>query len=152
MTHMVCVRPARPEDVEDLIDLFIEVDTFYSEATAGTREERRAQIESVLFAAAPIAYALLAHQGEVLVGLASYSFLWPAAGLSYSLYLKELFVREDHRGSGVGSALMGYLENTAKESGCTRMEWTTEAANRDARAFYSHRGATILDGKVMYRV
>lgn len=152
MTNMGCVRPAQPEDVDDLIGLFVEVDAYYSEVTTGTRSERRAQIESVLFAAAPKAYALLAYQGEILAGVASYSFLWPAAGLSHSLYLKELFVREAHRGSGVGSALMEHLEHVAKESGCSRMEWTTENSNEGARAFYGHRGASILDGKVMYRV
>ena len=35
-------------------------------------------------------------------GMASYSFLWPAAGLTRSLYLKELYVAQDWQRQGIG--------------------------------------------------
>jgi GNAT superfamily N-acetyltransferase len=56
------------------------------------------------------------------VGFASYSFLWPAAGLTQSLYLKELFVTAKARRQGVGQALMERLIDIAKKAGCSRVE------------------------------
>jgi hypothetical protein len=37
-----------------------------------------------------------------LVGIAAYSLLWPAIGLTRSLYLKKLYVPETVRGTGIG--------------------------------------------------
>jgi hypothetical protein len=48
----------------------------------GTSDERAEQVRDALFGDPPLARALLAWDGEALAGLASYSFLWPAAGLS----------------------------------------------------------------------
>ena len=42
----------------------------------------------------------------VLAGFASYSFLWPAVGLTASLYLKELYVAASRQRHGVGTLLM----------------------------------------------
>jgi hypothetical protein len=55
-------------------------------------EERARQVGAALFASPPAAYALLARVGRQIAGLAAYSFVWPAAGLTRSLYLKELYV------------------------------------------------------------
>jgi GNAT superfamily N-acetyltransferase len=57
----------------------------------------------------PPAHSLLAWDNGELVGFASYSFLWPAVGLTRSLYLKELYVAEAARRKGVGKLLMRRL-------------------------------------------
>src|SRR5260370_8786324 len=65
-------------------------------ATAQVRRNRPrpgcAQVAEALFTSPPAGYALLAWDGTQLAGLAAYSFLWPAVGLTRSLYLKELYV------------------------------------------------------------
>ncbi|WP_260859657.1 hypothetical protein [Streptomyces cupreus] len=50
-------------------------------------EERRAQVEEALFGSPPPAPALLVEDeaGDI-VGLAAYSFLWPSAGSTHSLF------------------------------------------------------------------
>jgi hypothetical protein len=40
---------------------------------------------------------MLAWDGDDLAGFAAYSFLWPAVGLTRSLFLKELYVAEAAR-------------------------------------------------------
>jgi len=62
-------------------------------------------VRAALFADPPLARALLAWDGHVLAGLASYSFLWPADGLSAGLYLKELYVAR----AAAGPARAGFL-------------------------------------------
>ena len=86
------------------------------------------------------------------MGIASYSFLWPAAGVTRSLYLKELYVRQAARRRGVGKLLMDELTGVANLHHCSRIEWTTEPENADAQAFYATLGAEVFAGKVFYRV
>ncbi|WP_020519412.1 GNAT family N-acetyltransferase [Catelliglobosispora koreensis] len=71
---------------------------------------------------------------------ASYSFLRPAADLTQSLYLKELYVSEAERRSGVGKLLMDRLIEIAQETACSRVEWTADSDNPLAIAFYERRG------------
>ncbi|MFF2512245.1 GNAT family N-acetyltransferase [Streptomyces sp. NPDC058086] len=88
-----------------------------------------------------------------MVGLAAYSFLWPSAGSTHSLFLKELYVRDTLRRQGVGERLMNELRGIAvARSGCSRVEWMTDRDNPGARAFYRSLGFAEFDGKIVYRV
>lgn len=90
----VVVAPAEPVHVDVLAALFEELDKFYGETDVEPLDVRIRQINEALFGNPPLAYAQLAWDAGVLVGLATYSFLWPAVGLTRSLYLKELYVAE----------------------------------------------------------
>ncbi|MET7780717.1 GNAT family N-acetyltransferase [Streptomyces sp. NPDC005388] len=88
-----------------------------------------------------------------IVGLAAYSFLWPSAGSTHSLFLKELYVRDTLRRQGVGARLMDELRAVAAaRSGCSRVEWMTDRDNPGARAFYKSLGFEEFEGKIVYRV
>ena len=56
------------------------------------------------------------------------------------LVLKELFVRRDARGTGVGQALMDDLVETARSSDCKRIKWLVLASNDPAKRFYEVLG------------
>jgi GNAT superfamily N-acetyltransferase len=92
----------------------------------------------------------LALVGERAAGLACFAILRPGKRLSGLLFLKELFVEEDVRGRSVGAALLRWLATYARVRGIGRIDLTTEAGNRRARAFYERLGAERLD-KVFYR-
>jgi len=51
-----------------------------------------------------------------------------------------LFVAADHRGTGLGTALMAHAETWFKERGCTAVWVTTNAFNAAACKFYDRRG------------
>jgi GNAT superfamily N-acetyltransferase len=148
---VITIRPARREDAEALAKLLEELDQFYGATHVEPLATRLAGIESALFTSPPAALALLAWEDSYLAGLASYSFLWPAAGVTRSLYLKELYVTERYRRKGVGSLLMQEIFSTARAQNCSRVEWATEVENVDAQQFYSTIGATLLDGKLLFR-
>ncbi|MBW5483793.1 GNAT family N-acetyltransferase [Streptomyces bambusae] len=143
------IEQATEADVDVISEMLGEIEAYYGgEPVPGDP----AQIRTALFSDRPAATVLLARDGEQVVGLASYTFLWPAAGADTSLYLKELFVRETARRRGAAGALMRALQAAAGKAGCSRVEWTADRDNPAALAFYEALGAVPRDGKVFYRV
>jgi ribosomal protein S18 acetylase RimI-like enzyme len=52
---------------------------------------------------------------------------------------------------GVATALMRGLYAIAAEHGCSRVEWSTDDSNEQAKAFYAAFGAKPLPSKIFYR-
>lgn len=148
---MITLAPAGPADASALAALMAELELFYGGELTEPKDDQIAQIHAALFAEPPLAYALLAWEGQQLVGMAAYAFLWPAAGFTTSLYLKELYVAEAHRRSGVGRLMMDRLHAIALERGCSRVEWTTDADNVAAQRFYEQLGTPRNASKLFYR-
>ncbi|WP_433345464.1 GNAT family N-acetyltransferase [Micromonospora sp. CA-111912] len=98
-----------------------------------------------------MARAVLAWDAQALVGLGTYSFLWPAVGPTRSLYLKELYVAQTARGRGVG-LLMDGLIDVAVANSCSRIEWTTDRDNTLAQRFYAKIDVAPNDYKIFYRL
>ena len=68
------------------------------------------------------------------------------------IYLEDLFVRPDARGSGLGKALLGKLAALAVERDCARLEWSVLDWNTPAIDFYKALGATPMDEWTVFRV
>lgn len=150
----VTIRHAEKGDIRTVAELIGEIERFYGSTEIQHLEERQLQVEEALFGSPPLASALLVEDetGDI-VGLAAYSFLWPAAGSSHSLFLKELYVRSTLRRQGVGARLMNELRSiAAARPGCSRVEWMTDRDNPNARNFYRSLGFAEFDGKIVYRV
>ncbi len=149
---MIVVRPATPDDVDHLLTLAEEMDRFYGATEIDPLELRRQQVHDALFSDLLAAHSLLAFDGEAAVGFIAYSFLWPAVGLTRSLYLKELFVSQAQRRRGTGRALMESLFEVARKHECSRVEWTTDGDNPSAQAFYKTFDVEPKSGKLLYRL
>ncbi|WP_327655686.1 GNAT family N-acetyltransferase [Streptomyces sp. NBC_00483] len=142
------ISTATADDVDVLSVILGEIEAYYGgEFTPGDPD----QIRVALFSEQPAATVLLARDGDDVLGMASYSRLWPAAGADTSLYLKELFVREPARRRGVAGALMAALREEAVRLGCSRIEWTADTDNPPALALYAALGVQPHEGKVFYR-
>lgn len=148
----IIITRAELAHINELADITEEMDRFYGATEAEPLEARVRQIHEALFNDPPSAYALLAWDGGRLAGFASYSFLSPAVGLTRSLYLKELYVIQNARGQGVGKLLMRRLCSTAVEHGCSRLEWTADQDNAEARQFYANLGVPVNESKLFYRI
>ena len=146
------IAEAREGDISIIVDLLNEMDRFYGDEINEGKQERAEKVATALFGTDRSAHALLARaeDGEI-IGFASYSFLWPAAGSSRSLYLKELYVPSNRRKSGIGRELMQEVFNIAKREQCGRVEWTTDSSNLEARSFYEQLGESVFTGKLFYR-
>jgi len=97
---LIKLADAVPGDENAIAALCVELDEFYGNLPEGSPAERAAQVRDVLFSTPPLAHVLVAWDDDAPAGLAAYSFLWPAAGLTASLYLKELYVAGAYRQTG----------------------------------------------------
>jgi len=70
----------------------------------------------------------------------------------HGIYLEDLYVRPDRRGSGAGRALLTALARTAVERGYARVEWSVLDWNASAIGFYDRIGAVPMDGWTTYRL
>jgi ribosomal protein S18 acetylase RimI-like enzyme len=149
---MFTVRSAGPGDVAAMTELFREMDEFYGRTITEPATKKIDQINSVLFADPPLAYAILAWDESNLVGMAAYSFLWPAVLTTKSLYLKEVYVAKSYRRHGTGKLLMEHVFKAAIDTDCSRVEWTTDEDNAEAQRFYRKLGFSANPSKIFYRV
>ena len=69
-----------------------------------------------------------------------------------TMYLEDLFVRDDARESGAGSALFEHVRVLGAQRGCGRMEWQVLDWNTVAREFYNRRDATWMKEWLLYRI
>ncbi len=68
------------------------------------------------------------------------------------IYLEDLYVRPQFRGSGFGRALLAYLARLAKERDCGRLEWSVLDWNEPAIKLYRKIGAAPVSGWTGYRL
>jgi GNAT superfamily N-acetyltransferase len=94
-----------------------------------------------LFGARSYAECLIAERLGEPVGLALFFHNFSTFTGRPGLYLEDLFVLPEHRGAGVGQALLQALARIARGRGCRRMEWAVLDWNERAIAFYRKLGA-----------
>lgn len=69
-----------------------------------------------------------------------------------TLYLEDLFVREEYRGRKAGYALFQHVLKEARRRGCGRMEWTVLDWNQPAIDFYEKLGGEWKKEWKLYRI
>jgi GNAT superfamily N-acetyltransferase len=119
-----------------------------SHLVAATEENIREHV----FGANPVAEVLLAYWDREPVGFALYfrdfsTFLGQAG-----IYLEDLFVEPEHRGKGIGKALLAQLAQIAVERGYGRLQWSVLDWNAPSIEFYRSLGAVPLDAWTGYRL
>lgn len=60
----------------------------------------------------------------------------PSTSSADVCYLQDLFTAPEARGRGVARALIAEVERWARERGCARVYWHTQAGNATARRLY----------------
>ena len=68
------------------------------------------------------------------------------------IYLEDLFVRPEARGSGLGKALLAHLAALTIERDCARLEWSVLDWNAPAIGFYQKLGARLMDDWTVMRL
>ena len=147
----IVVRPVTSQDVPEIVAMVRELAEYeraLHEVVATEEHLRR-----TLFAEEPAVFGHVAVAADGRVAGMAVWFLNYSTWLgSHNVYLEDLFVRPEHRGSGVGRRLLQTLAAICVERGYERLEWWVLDWNESARGFYSTIGAEALTEWIPYRV
>lgn len=146
----VNIRPATREDAA-LILRFITDLAIYEKAEHEVKTDVQG-IENSLFAADSTAHGLICEQDGQPIGYAVYFFNYSTWLGCNGLYLEDLYVTPEARGTGAGKALLKHLASLAVSRGCGRFEWSVLDWNEPAIQFYEALGARPQDGWTTYRL
>ena len=140
------VRDATPADLREICALIRELADY--ERLAHEVELDEDEVGRHLFGDDPAAAVLIAETDEgTVAGMA----LWFRTFSTFlgrpGIWLEDLFVRPEHRGGGLGLALLEALR--ARTDG--RVEWAVLDWNEPAIAFYQALGAQPVEGWTRYR-
>lgn len=147
---MIATRPARLDDIPDIMRLVIALATYEREHAAVVSTED--SLRTALFGENPQTFATMLEADGAIRGLALWFLTFSTWTGRPSLHLEDLFVEPDLRGAGAGRALMRALAREAKQRGCARLDWSVLDWNEPAMAFYRTIGATRLDGWQPWRL
>jgi len=139
------IREAQAGDIADLHALVRSLAEY--ERLTHICVSTQADLADALFGAHPAAEALIARgdgNSEICAGFALFFHTYSTFLGRRSLWLEDLFVRPEHRGAGLGRALLVALARLACERGCGRFEWAVLDWNTPAIRFYESLGADVL--------
>jgi GNAT superfamily N-acetyltransferase len=101
-------------------------------------------LRETLFGKHPYAEVLIARLDDVPVGFALFFHNYSTFLARPGIYLEDVFVLPEHRGAGVGKALLKHIAQIARERNCGRFEWSVLDWNEPSIQFYRKIGATVL--------
>jgi len=146
----ISIRPALRDDVP-LILTFIRSLAEYEKLLHEVVATETA-LEKTLFGEKPIAYVVIGELNGKPSGFALYFYNYSTFLGRPGLYLEDLFVNPESRGSGLGMALILYLAQQAYEAGCGRMDWAVLDWNTPSIDFYDSLGAKPQSEWTGYRL
>ncbi len=144
------IRSATSADIS-LIGQFIRDLAEYEKLAHEVRFDEAVMAQK-LFGPRPFAEVLIGEIGGTPQGFALFFHNFSTFEGRPGIYLEDLFVRPDARGSGLGKALLGKLAALAVERDCARLEWSVLDWNTPAIDFYKALGARPMDEWTVYRV
>lgn len=144
------IRRARPDDVPAIVRLVHALAEYEKAPDECTLTDE--QLHSALFAESPALFAHVAeHDGEV-VGCAIWFLNFSTWRGVHGIYLEDLFVLPEHRGSGLGKSLLLALAEECNARGYARLEWWVLTWNTPAIEFYESLGAVRQEEWRTYRL
>jgi GNAT superfamily N-acetyltransferase len=144
------VRPIRPDDVPAVVGLVREL-AEYEKALHEVRLTEE-QLTASLFGDSP---ALFGHVAEVdgqVVGTALWFLNFSTWRGTHGIYLEDLYVQPQHRGTGLGRELLRSLAELCVERGYGRLEWSVLDWNAPSIEFYKAAGAVPMDEWTVFRL
>jgi GNAT superfamily N-acetyltransferase len=144
------IRPATAGDVP-LIRRFIRELAEY-ERLADQAVATEEDLHETLFGERPYAEVLIAEVGAEPAGFALFFHNYSTFLGRPGIWLEDLYVRPEHRGAGVGRALLARLAALAVERRCGRLEWWVLDWNEPALRFYRSLQARPMDEWTVFRL
>jgi GNAT superfamily N-acetyltransferase len=136
------LRAATPGDVEAIVGLIRDLAEF--EQLTHLLRVTPATLRPHLFGERPVVECVVGEVGGVVVAFALFFTNFSTFLAKPGLYLEDLYVRPEHRGRGLGRALLEHLGALAVQRDYGRFEWSVLDWNEHAIRFYQGMGATVM--------
>ena len=130
------IRKGTEQDFSQILALIKELALFEKAPQEVSNTVEKMQNEKDLFE-----FFVAEKNGEI-IGMALYFFAY-FTWKGKSLYLDDLYVKQELRGSGVGSKLLRKIFEVAQEHNVDRLRWQVLDWNKPAIELYDKIGATL---------
>ncbi len=110
------------------------------------------QLHEALFGEQVSLYGLVAEMDGKVVGFAVWFRNFSTWRGRHGIYLEDLFVAPEHRGAGLGKALLAALAQECVTNGYPRLEWWVLDWNGPSIGFYRSLGAVAMDEWTVFRL
>ncbi|WP_309124208.1 GNAT family N-acetyltransferase [Arthrobacter sp.] len=147
---MTPIREARRDDVPIILQLIHDLAVYEKEPDAVRNTVQG--LEEALFGPHPGIFAHVAEDDGGVQGFALWFLNYSTWEGVHGIYLEDLYVRPEARGSGYGKALLRTLAGIASERGYARVEWSVLNWNEPSIAFYRSLGALPQDEWTTFRL
>ncbi|SOD93391.1 GNAT family N-acetyltransferase [Blastococcus haudaquaticus] len=145
------VRPIRPDDVPAVVGLVREL-ADYEKALDEVRLTEP-QLTDCLFGDSPALFGHVATADDgAVVGVALWFLNFSTWRGTHGVYLEDLYVQPQHRGTGLGKELLRSLAAVCVERGYSRLEWSVLDWNTPSIDFYRAAGAVPMDEWTVFRL
>ncbi len=145
------VRPVEPGDVPAVVGLVREL-ADYEHALSEVRMTEE-QLHTALFGDSPALFGHVAVGDDgAVVGTALWFLSFSTWRGTHGIHLEDLYVRPQHRGTGLGRELLRTLAATCVERGYDRLEWSVLDWNTPSIDFYRAAGAVPMDEWTVFRL
>lgn len=144
------IRAAKLDDVPRIVELIHEL-AEYEKAPELCHATVDA-IQEALFGSAPALFAHVATQDGEVVGIAVWFLSFSTWDAAHGIYLEDLYVSPEYRGSGLGAALLKQLAEICVDRNYTRLSWVVLDWNTPSIDFYRSLGATEQSEWLTYRL
>ncbi len=144
------IRAVQPADTEQILHFIVEL-AIYEKAEDEVVTNTN-HINDTLFCDNPQVHGLIAELGGKPVGFAIYFFSYSTWLGKHGIYLEDLYVSPEFRGSGAGKGLLQELAKIAVANNCGRVEWSVLDWNEPSIQFYEAMGAKPKGGWTVYRL
>lgn len=136
------IRKSEKEDLPQILELIKELAEFEKEPDAV--EVTLQDLEKEGFGEHPLFTCFVAVVEGKIEGMALCYFRY-STWKGRTVHLEDLIVREQKRGTGLGSALYKKVIEYALEQGVKRCEWVVLDWNQPAIDFYKRSGAIVFE-------
>lgn len=144
------IRRVRPSDVDAVVELVHALAAH--ERAPQECHLTPEQLHDVLFRSSPALFGHVATVDGEVVGCALWFLNFSTWRGTHGIYLEDLFVRPEHRGSGLGKALLATLAAECVRQGYSRLEWAVLEWLAPTIEFYKSIGAAPMDEWNIFRL
>ena len=146
----ITIRLACAEDAEQVHSLIVELAEAIDELDRVSSSVD--DFRSVLSGPNPGIHAFLVERNLEQVGIAIFFLSFSTWRGNWGVYLQDIYVRADSRGTGAGKVLLANVAAWGIERGADHLRLSVDSDNNSAQAFYESIGMTYRSKEMIYQI